>query len=360
MHLPYFIFFSLLLLSGRCETEFEPGNAPGITTRIITENLSHPWEIVWGPDNMIWMTERGGKISKVDPLTGKIQLLLKVPEVEARGEGGLLGMALHPQFSSQPFVFVAYNYQNGGEYNERIVKYRYEGEKLVNPVILLDNIRASGIHNGCRLLITPDLKLFISTGDASNQSLPQNKSSLNGKILRLNLDGSIPSDNPVPNNPFWSFGHRNAQGLVLANGILYSSEHGPSSDDEINIIEKARNYGWPQVEGLCNQSSEKSFCDANNIRPPIYTWTPTEAVCGLDYYNGNIAQWKNSLLLCTLKGSKLIQLKLSSDKKSIVSGAEFFHDDFGRLRDLCISPEGKVYICTSNGGNDKIIEITGK
>jgi glucose/arabinose dehydrogenase len=138
----------------------------------------------------------------------------------------------------------------------------------VNAKTLVDNINASGIHNGCRLLITPDLKLFITTGDASNQSLPQNKNALNGKILRINLDGSIPSDNPFPNNPVWSYGHRNSQGLVFANNMLYSSEHGPSSDDEINIIEKGRNYG-PEALSLCNEFVERNFCNANNVKEPI-------------------------------------------------------------------------------------------
>jgi len=208
------------------------------------------------------------------------------------------------------------------------------------------------------MVISPDLKLFISTGDASNQSTPQNINALNGKIHRINLDGSIPSDNPFPRSSIWTYGHRNPQGLVFANNILYSSEHGPSSDDEINIIEKGRNYGWPKVEGLCNEPAERIFCLANNVKEPIYSWTPTEAVCGLDYYNNNlIPQWKNSLLLCTLKGSKLIQLRLSSNGTSILSGAEFLDGNYGRLRDVCISPDGKVYICTSNG-RDKIIEIS--
>jgi glucose/arabinose dehydrogenase len=361
MHFSYFFFLLIFLVGGKCESDHSVAVPPGISTRILTENLRYPWEILWGPDNMIWMTERDGKVSKVNPSTGKVVLLLKINGVVSRGEGGLLGMALHPQFQNHPLVFIAYDYVNpAGDYKEKVVRYEYDGNTLVKPTILLDNINAAGIHNGCRLLTTPDLKLFISTGDASDQTRPQNKNALNGKILRLNLDGSIPADNPFPNNPVWSYGHRNAQGLVLANNILYSSEHGPSSDDEINIIEKGRNYGWPNVEGLCNEPAEKTFCTANNVKEPIYTWTPTEAVCGLDYYDKNqIANWKNSLLLCTLKGSKLIQLRLSNDKKTITSGAEFLNGSYGRLRDICISPEGKVYICTSNGG-DKIVEISGK
>jgi glucose/arabinose dehydrogenase len=254
-----------------------------------------------------------------------------------------------------------YNYNNSSSYREKVVRYTYTGTILTSPLTIIDNISAAGVHNGSRLLITPvpDLKLFITTGDASNTSLAQNTSSVNGKVLRVNLDGTIPTDNPVAGNPYWSFGHRNPQGLVLANNILFSSEHGPSNDDEINIISKGKNYGWPNVEGFCNTAGEQSFCSANNVIEPLKTWTPTAAVCGLDYYNSNlIPQWQNSLLLVSLKNSRLYQLKLDDNLSSVTATNEYFTNDYGRLRDICISPAGKVYICTSNGGNnDKIIEI---
>lgn len=329
-----------------------------VSHRILTENLSNPWEILWGPDNMIWMTERGGRISRVNPVNGTVTPLLTISEVQERGEGGLLGMALHPNFSTTPHVFVAYNYNRNGDYREKVVRYRYTGTTLTDARVLIDNIDAAGIHNGCRLLITPDLKLFITTGDAADQSQPQNTSSVNGKVLRINLDGSIPADNPIPRNPVWSFGHRNAQGIVFANNILYISEHGPDSDDEINIVQKGRNFGWPDVKGYCNGNNERKFCTANNAIEPIKAWTPTVAVCGLDYYNKDlIPQWKNSLLLCTLKGSRLIQLRLNSAHIAVTQTNEFLDDAYGRLRDVCIAPDGKVYVCTSNGRNDKIVEL---
>ena len=338
-----------------------PGSV-SIKDSVLVQGLNYPWEILWGPDNYIWMTERGGKISRVNPTTGSVKLVYKINEVVSNGEGGLLGMVLHPNFSTTPQVFVAYDYNNGDYYREKIVRFTYNGTTLVNPVTIIDNIHASYIHNGCRLLITPDLKLFITTGDASDQSNPQNKNSLNGKILRLNLDGSIPADNPVAGNPLWTFGNRNPQGLVYANNIMYSSEHGPSTDDELNIIEKGRNYGWPHVEGYCNTASEKVFCAANNVKEPIKAWTPTAAVCGLDYYNCNlIPEWKNSLLMVALKNARLYQMKLNDNHTSITETNEYFTNDYGRMRDICISPAGKVYICTSNGGNnDKIIVINKK
>jgi aldose sugar dehydrogenase len=354
---------SLIILLTACKknNSNQPSGPDTSTLKdtVIAQGFNNPWEIVWGSDGYIWMTERGGKISRVNPATGVVSLTHTITEVVANGEGGLLGMALHPNFATTPHVFVAYNYNNGGNYREKIVRFTYGGGSLTNPVTILDNIIAASIHNGCRLLITPDLKLFITTGDANNTAFSQTTSSPNGKILRLNLDGSIPADNPVAGNPLWSTGHRNPQGLVFANNILYSSEHGPSSDDEINIIDKNRNYGWPSVRGFCNESGEQSFCTANNVKEPIKAWTPTIAVCGLDYYNINlIPEWKNSLLMVALKESRLYQLKLNASFNTITETTEYYAGKYGRMRDLCISPDGKVYICTSNGGNnDKLIEI---
>lgn len=359
------LFFLFSLSSLKCQkgkttsgTPQQPGTSVTIKEKILTQNLAYPWEILWGPDNFIWMTQKGGAISRINPGNGAVTPVYTIPDVQSNGEGGLLGMALHPNFSANPYVYVSYNYNGSGTYKEKLVRFTYNGTTLTSPLILIDNIAASGIHNGSRLLIVND-KLFITTGDASNQSLPQNTSSVNGKLLRINLDGSIPADNPLPNNPIWSWGHRNPQGLVLVGSKMFSSEHGPSNDDEINIIEKGRNYGWPNVEGFCNTGSEQNFCSANNVKEPITVWTPTIAVSGMEYYNADaIPQWKNSLLVATLKNSRLYQLKLNTATTEITETQEFFTNTYGRLRDVCISPDGKVYICTSNGSNDKIIEVS--
>lgn len=362
MHVLPLLLFALLIGCNRNQNNNQTSTADGLTTRVVVNNLNIPWELIWGPDNLIWMTERNGKVSKVNPSNGNITPLLTISEVKSINEGGMLGMVLHPDFNNNPQVFIAYNYDNGGNYREKIVRYTYNGTTLVNPFIILDNIAGASIHNGCRMVISSDLKLFITTGDASSSSLSQNNASVNGKVLRLNLDGTIPADNPNPSSPVWSWGHRNAQGLVYVNSILFSSEHGAGTDDEINIVEKGRNYGWPTVEGLCDESGEQNFCTTNNVKQPLKVWTPTLAVCGLDYYNKDlIPQWKNSLLMCTLKASRLVQLKLNDANNQITETKEFFDRDYGRLRDLCISPDGKVYICTSNGGgNDRIVEISSQ
>ncbi len=337
------------------------GNSPKEGIRIVKKGLDHPWEITWSKDNHIWMTEREGKISRVDPATGKTTFSYLISEVESRGEGGLLGLALHPDFQNNGFLYVVYNYRKDGDYREKLVRYNYGRNTLSNPLVILDGIRAAGIHNGSRIWITNNAepKIFISTGDASDQGLAQKTNTLNGKILRLNIDGSIPADNPFAGSPVWSYGHRNAQGLVMANNILYASEHGPSEEDEINIIEKGRNYGWPEVMGPC-RNNDKNFCNTKNVKEPIWSsGNGTIAVCGMDYYdNSSIPQWKNSLLMVTLKNSSLRQLKLNENGQAIIETKTWFSDSWGRLRDICISPDGKVYVCSSNGGDDVLVEIS--
>ncbi|RZJ81158.1 MAG: PQQ-dependent sugar dehydrogenase [Flavobacterium sp.] len=353
------LFFVFLFASCKKDNNGNnPGNLPDVElkTRVITSSLVNPWEIIYGPDNFIWTTEKAGKISRINPENGQINNLITISEVRVSGEGGLLGMVLHPDFPNTPFLYVYYNY--GATYRGKVVRYSYNNGTLINPQILLDQIPAASTHNGSRLSINAN-KLFITTGDAADTSLPQNVNSLAGKVLRLNLDGTIPADNPYPNNPVWSIGHRNAQGLVFVGNKLFSSEHGPDSDDEINIIEKGKNYGWPTVKGLCNETNEQGFCTTNGVVEPLIAWTPTIAPSGMTFYNSDyIPQFKNSLILSLLKDSRLMQLKLNEEQTKIESTKSFFVNEFGRLRAVAQSPEGKIYICTSNGSNDKIIEIS--
>jgi aldose sugar dehydrogenase len=353
--------------TGEIVTAAGKNDASGnLATETLVGNLNFPWEILWGPDNFIWMTERQGRVSRVNPLTGQVIPIATIAEVASTTNfNGLLGMALHPQFSTNPFVYLIYNYFDASQnYLEKIVRFTYDGTTLTSPMTLVDGIvgKIGGdfIHNGSRLMIGPDMKLYATTGDANQRfDFPQNPNSLNGKVLRVNLDGTIPSDNPF-GNAVWSIGDRNSQGLVFAKGKLYASMHGETTNDEINIIRKGGNNGWPFVEGFCDLPAEQTFCAANNVNEPIYAWTPTIAPSGMDFYNSNyIAQWKNSLLLAVLKDKRLIQLKLTDDGSGVDGIHEFFVNQFGRLRDIAIAPDGKVYICTDNGNNsDKIIIIT--
>ncbi|MFK7907892.1 MAG: PQQ-dependent sugar dehydrogenase [Chitinophagales bacterium] len=339
-----------------------------IEVRTIAEDLLVPWEILWGVDDWIWLTERSGNVKRVNPDNGEIHQLIDIEDCYEESESGLLGMVLHPNFEETPHVFLVYTYLNGNSINERCVRYVYDEstQELQEPLVLIEGIQGNDNHNGSRLLILPDQTLLMSTGDALQPSTSQNTTSLTGKFLRMNLDGSIPTDNPF-NNLIYSYGHRNAQGLILAdNGILYSSEHGPNNDDELNIIQMGKNYGWPNVQGFCNSFTEQAFCDENPVTEPLKSWTPTLAVAGIDYYNHEaIPEWQNSILLTTLKQKDFRVLQMNEAGDEIVSEEIFLDRDFGRLRDVCVSPDGRIFLAVTNrdgrgtplAGDDRIIEL---
>ncbi len=346
-----------------------------LTVQVITENLDTPWEILWGPDDNIWMTERKGLVSRVDPVSGNVKILLDIIDVVDEGsENGLLGMVLHPNFMhpDSQFVYLVYTYY-GNAPTERLVRYTYETDTLVDEMVLLDNIPGGYYHIGSRVIILPDRTILMSTGDVGSASYALDTAKFHGKFLRINLDGSVPGDNPIPGSYVWSLGHRNPQGLVQApNGIIYSSEHGPSNDDEINIIKELGNYGWPEVHGFCDLPAEQAYCADNNAIEPLIAWTPTIATCGLDYYGHDaIPEWKNSLLLASLKADDLRVLELNQTGDSITLEEIFFDNEYGRLRDVCVSPDGDIYFATSNqdgrgnngfplGTDDRIIKVSNE
>ena len=327
-----------------------------VSASALTGNLDTPWELLWGPDNFLWMTERAGRISRIDPNSGQLIPLLTVADVTETGESGLLGMVLHPDFAASPYVYVVYNYTDAGTLKEKLVRYTYSAaaNTLSSPTVLLGNITAVTTHSGSRLLILPDRTLLMTTGDAQLRSDAQAPASLNGKILRLNLDGTVPADNPVPGSLVYTLGHRNPQGLTQSSaGRVYSSEHGENIDDEVNLIESSRNYGWPAVEGPCNLAAEQTFCAVNNVREPLTSYTPTLGASGLAYYNHPaIPQWGNSLLLLSLKAGTFTQLQLNSTGDQVASQNNLWagaSNNYGRLRAICVSPQGRVYVGTSNG-----------
>lgn len=334
------------------------------SVRVVKDSVFIPWEIIYGPDGKIWMDQKNGYVCTVDPVTGATDTLYHQANTVIQGEGGMTGMALDPDFPNTPYVYIAYEYKpDPNHYYERVSRYSYDGSTLTGETVLIDSITGAMYHNGCRILIVGD-KLFITTGDATVGSNAQDLQSKNGKILRINLDGSIPGDNPIAGSPVWCWGQRNAQGLTYANNILYSSMHGDNTDDEINFIMEGRNYGWPTVEGYCDQPSEMAFCTDSNVVEPKYAWTPTIAPCGIEYYNlPMFPAWQNSLLLCTLKDTTLHQLQLNASHDSIMSDTRILLH-YGRLRDICFSPDGKVYLSTSNSNAsgsgpfvDRIIEL---
>ncbi len=338
-----------LAIQSQSQTNINIGSTT-VEVETIYTGLDIPWEIIYGPDGYIWTTERKGIISRIDPVAQTKTVILNiVSSVYQNSESGMLGMALHPNFAANPEVFVAYTYGTFSNLKEKLVKYTYNGTSLVNPVVILDNIIGNTTHNGSRLLILPDNTLLFSTGDAQNQLFPQDITELNGKLLRINLDGTIPADNPIAGNPVYSFGHRNVQGLLLhPNGKIYMSEHGASTDDEFQIAESGRNFGWPNVEGFCNTSNEQSFCTANNVKEPLLAWTPTIAPSDLVYYeNAAFPEFNNKVLMTVLKDKKLIAMQLDATGNSVLSQTHYLTNLYGRLRDICVGAQKEIYLATN-------------
>lgn len=353
-------------------------------THDILTNLNCPWEIRWGKDNWIWFTERAGRFNRVDPATGERKMLLFEKEVYSISELGMLGFDFHPDFPDSPFIYLDYTvadstfYPDTIYYFEKVVRYRYTPDTLTERTTIFKGIKAYFQHNGSRVVVGPDRKLYVSSGETwFEPELAQQDSSPNGKILRLNLDGSIPEDNPWKRSPVWTKGHRNPQGLAFGpDGTLYSSEHGPANDDEFNIIIKGRNYGWPMVEGFCDKPNEMQACADSDVVEPVVAWTPTIALSGIDYYdNDRIPEWKNSILVMSLKDESIWQLKMDSTRKKVMAQTRYhvrlsqpdsLKDSVvyaKRLRDVCFSPDGRVFVSTSNVWSvdwtpDRIFEIT--
>lgn len=356
-------FSAIALLSCGRAVNAQPTHQVGNTTLTeydLVTGLVLPWEILWGPDDYIWATTRPGLVLRIDPASGNYNVILDkssvVPE-DGSGEPGMLGMALHPDFENTPKIYIVYNYLSGSNVRERLSVFDWNGTSLINEDYLIDNIPGNWIHDGSRLLITPDNKLLMTTGDKGDGTNPNNHSSqtlsaLNGKVLRINLDGSVPDDNPIADSYVYSWGHRNGQGLCLGpNGIIYESEHGQSNSDELNILYPNRNYGWPSVQGACNTAGEITYCEANNVVEPIREWSPCIAVNGIEYYNHPaIPEWQNSVLLSVLGGlsaqyERLSVLHMSEDGLSVESEDQFFSSFNWRVRDICINPHtGSVYV----------------
>ena len=368
-----FILLCLLLVTivGQSIAQVTVGNTT-LQVREVIGGHNIPWEIKWGYDDYIWMTERPGIVSRVNIETGEKHIILNIEDFVFSGnnEAGLLGMEFHPNFQENNLLFLTYTYLQSGSIEERIVAYTYNpmSDALGNEQILLDNISGNTTHIGSRILALDDETILISTGDAQDQSSSQDINALTGKILRMDISldnfGGIPADNPIPDSYVWSFGHRNAQGLELApNGIIYSSEHGPTSNDELNILTPNNNYGWPIVNGYCDSQAEITFCEDNNVIEPLIAWTPTIAPSDIMWYDHPaIPEFQNSLLMTVLKDKMLVRIEFSESGEELISTTNFFEDEWGRLRDICISPDGKIYLATNgyfwpSEPPNKIIEL---
>ncbi|MBS1561039.1 MAG: PQQ-dependent sugar dehydrogenase [Bacteroidetes bacterium] len=325
------------------------------TSRPVAENLNIPWDLVEGPDGYIWYTERIGLISRVHPETHAKDTLLDFRGSVANSvEIGLLGMVLHPDFSTQPYVFAAYAFRDADTWVKRVFRGRYDGTKIVDVTTIYELRPAQQYHQGCRLIILPDTTLMFTNGDQPSADSTFSLTSEIGKTIRINLDGTVPPDNPFPGSKIWSTGHRNPQGMCqLPNGFIYSSEHGEAIEDEINLIRKGANYGWPKVEGKCDTPVEIAYCAAYNVVEPVWSSGTklTYAPSGLEFYpHTRYPALTGKLLGVFLKAALVMAYDLSPDQTRIVGEKHMLLFRFGRLRDILVMSDGRLFVCTGNYG----------
>ena len=321
-----------------------------VTAETVAEGLEIPWALAFTPDGRILVTERPGRIRVIRDA----QLLeqpMAVLEVATVSEAGLMGIAVDPNFADNGHLYVCYTYRtdSGGLFGSgalfnRVARLTESDGRAGYLKVLLDHIPAARNHNGCRIRFGPDDKLYVTMGDAQSPEEAQSLESLSGKILRLERDGSVPADNPFLGSYIYSYGHRNPQGLDWhpKTGDLYITEHGPSRDDEINILSAGENYGWPHVTGA---SSDPAYLD------PIVAFTPTIALAGAAFYTGEslAVSWDGDFIFANLKGSHLRRIRLKPPEfRSVDSQQIIFLEEFGRLRAVALGPDGYIYFSTSN------------
>lgn len=314
------------------------------------DSLDTPWDLQYDRvNNYIIFSEIKGNIKKLNLEDNSVQLIKTVPNVFQQRTTGLLGMALYQPRTGQQKLFISYTSKIADSIYANLYSYIYKDGTLDSPKLLL-KIPGNTGHNGSRIIIGNDGKIYWATGDAAIDTNAQDITKLNGKILRINIDGSIPADNPIANSYVYAWGFRNMQGLTQGGkGLIYTSEHGDAVEDEVNLIQPLKNYGWPLVEGIHPPKKETDSSKKNSFTSPIKSWTPVIAPAGLAYYgNTKIAEWRNSLLLTTLKSQSLRILKLSEDGQKVIDEYTLFENLLGRLRSVLVLPNGDVYFCSSN------------
>ena len=313
-------------------------------------NLEVPWSIVWAPDGRMFFTERNGRVQVYQNGKLRSQPLFTVPDVAPSGEGGLMSLVLHPQFATNHLLYLSYVYNAQGQ-NVRVVRYRENETGLSDRVVIIEGIPAAQYHAGCRLRFGPDGKLYITTGDATERELAQRLNSLAGKILRVNDDGSIPADNPFVGQKdarpeIWSYGHRNPQGIDFQPGtnVIFETEHGPSGfdgpggGDEVNIVEKGKNYGWPVIHHTQT---------ATGMEAPLLEYTPACApASGMFYRGAAFPEFRGNFFFGCLKGVRMIRVVL--DGRRVVSQENLLEGKYGRIREVAEGPDGYLYFSTSN------------
>lgn len=317
------------------------GTRFGVET--LATNLEIPWALAFAPDGRLFFTERPGRVRVMEGGQLRPAPMLTIDDVAAVGEGGLLGIAVHPDFATNHFVYVSYNARLGSGREARVVRYRELNNTLGEPMVILDRVAAADIHDGGRVRFGPDRKLYVTMGDVAAPPTAQDLGALTGKILRLNDDGTVPGDNPFPGSPVFSYGHRNPQGLDWqpGTGELWGSEHGQTGNDEINHLRPGRNYGWPVIEADQTRTG---------METPVLFFSPSIAPSGASFYTGTaIAGFRQNFFVGTLAGPHLLRIRFDpSDPNRVLATERLLAGRFGRIRDVVTGPDGALYLCTSN------------
>ncbi len=317
--------------------------------------LEHPWGLAFLPDGRMLVTERPGRLRLIDE-AGRLdpRPIEGVPRVWARGQGGLLDVALPPDFATSRLVYLAYAAPVGNGAATRVVRGRLDGHRLADLQVLLtaDPPGSGGRHFGSRLVFGRDGKLYVSTGDRGEMDRAQKLDDLAGTILRIEPDGRIPEDNPFVGRAgarpeIWAYGIRNAQGLAVNpwTGELWEHEHGARGGDEVNVVEKGANYGWPLVTHGVDYSGLPIGRGKTmpGVVDPIWVWTPSIAPSGMAFYDSDrIPGWKGSLLVGALAAQMLVRLEL--DGRKVVTEHRLLQYEIGRIRDVRMGPDGLVYL----------------
>ncbi len=341
---------------------------PQLTARVVQSGLSFPWDVAFTRGGKMVVTLRGGEVRVYAGAARGARVLsrLTVPRVRADGEAGVMGVAVTRR-NDRTLMFVCASRQLDVGWRNQVLRYVMTSTgRLRRGRAILGGMRAATIHNGCAVEVGPDGKLWVSMGDAGDLSLPQSRSSRNGKLLRVNLDGSIPADNPFRGSPVYAMGVRNPQGIAFYPGTrrAYSIEHGPDVHDEVNRIVAGGNYGWPCWTGRSTPGPRRTGCRAASAyRPPAWSsgTTGTLATSNGVFMGGtNWRSWRNNLFVATLKERDVRRFVLNDTGTRADPRGILFDGRWGRLRAAVSSRDGRsLYLTTSNGGGtDRIIRVT--
>lgn len=334
------------------EQDYGPDGATPVKAVRVVSGLEVPWAIAFLPGGDMLVTERPGRLRLVSQGALVSDPVMTVPMPKGGfGEGGLLGLALHPDFSANGLFFVYYTHEEGGSPANRVARYRLAADHRTATFdrVILEGIHGHRFHDGGRLAIGPDRMLYVGTGDAGDPARSRDRASLNGKVLRVSPDGDVPADNPFPGSPVWLSGLRNTEGFDwLDDGTMLVADHGPSGElgrsghDELNVARKGDDLGWPTIFG-CDQQE--------GLVTPIVSWVQAVPPGGLVIDRGaTIEAWKGSVLMGTLGSRHLHRFVLVDER--VKSHEVYFRGDppggLGRLREVVLGPDGAIYAGTSN------------